>query len=104
MYRVTSIDPPRIFRDNTGRNRSMVIGIKLTAPTKRGDEWSSYLGEIRLHQNGETSFSITHINSSAWGNSAYRAAPYGYERPDVEKFVIRECASQLANWRQKLAT
>ena len=103
MYRITKIGSIKTMKDSAGNNSSMTITLHLMAPTKRGDSWSIYLGEIWLRRDGSVSFSITYINSSAWGNSAWRTPPFDYERPDVERFVLRECSSLMNDWRQMLA-
>ena len=103
MYRITKISNTRILQHKDGSNKSMSITLDLIAPTKRGDGWSHYLADLHLHKNGKISFSITHLSSSAWGNCAWRLAPYDYSRPDVHNFVMRECSSKLLDWKQILA-
>jgi hypothetical protein len=104
MYQLRKIGAVKTFRNKNGEKIAVVADIHLHAPTKKGDDWSYYIGELRLNSDGKIIFDITHISSSAWGSSAMKTAPFGYEREDIKKFVLRECAAVISDWRQQLAT
>lgn len=97
MYRITSIKEPRRVRDRDGNTISITLPRHIMAPTKKGDDWSLYIGEIRLRLGGKTNFMVTHVNSSAWGTSSFRTVPFDYSRPDIEGFVRTDCAKMIAD-------
>lgn len=97
MYRINSINAPRRIRDTDGQTTSITVTLHIMAPTKKGNDWSLYVGELYLRPGGKANFKVTHVNSSAWGNSSYRATPFDYSRPDIEAFVRTDCAQMISD-------
>ena len=104
IYTVTTVEGLKTVKDASGKVVSASTLVHLYAPTKKGDNWTSYVGKLNLSKDGLVSFTITHLNSSAWGNVAWRTAPFNYERPDVEKFVKKECATTIHDLMNLLAS
>lgn len=97
MYRINSVNEPHRVRNTDGQTTSITVTLHIMAPTKKGNDWSLYVGELYLRLGGSTNFKITHVNSSAWGNSSWRATPFDYSRPDIEAFVRKDCAQMISD-------
>jgi len=95
VYKITKIGEIKKSLDQGGKIVAASVAVNFRAPTKKGDDWSIYLGSIRVDLSRKVSFRITHLNSKAWGNDAWRSAPFDYNRPDVEWFVLKECAETV---------
>lgn len=102
FFKISKIGEPKTVRNRDGQQVSTTASIHFMAPTKRGDECSNYLGALTVQRGGKVSFRITHINSSAWGKPSWRSAPYDYVRPDVEKFVLKECVEVVRQLQETL--
>lgn len=92
VFKITQLGEPRIVRSRDGQNVSARAQIRITAPTKKGDARSAYLGNLIVQQDGQVSFRITDVNSNAWGRPCWRSSPFDYTRPDIDRFVLKECS------------
>lgn len=103
MFKITKLGELKIARSRDGQNVSARVQIRLTAPTKKGDATSEYLGNLIVQQDGQVSFRITDVNSSAWGRPCWRSSPFDYTRPDIDRFVFKECAGLARGLLSKLS-